>query len=77
MGIGPLGGSDFFQVGPENSLYLEKVMNMNLKQKINDSNCNFYHFSLTVPCPNELLYILIFYDIVELKNFLFLVASDW
>ena len=32
---------------------------MNLKQKKNDPNCNFYNFSLLVPYPNKFLVICI------------------
>ena len=32
MGIGTLGGDDFFQVGLENSLY-KKIVNTNLQEK--------------------------------------------
>ena len=63
---------DFFQVGLENSLYISKIININLKQK-NDSYCTFYHFSLLVACHDNFLVvclcILIFPGIVELKNF--------
>ena len=51
VGIGTLGEGDF---------------NTNLKQK-NDSDCNFYNFSLLVPYPNKFvlvcIYIVIFYGI--------------
>ena len=32
-------------------------MNMNLKQKRNDSNCNFYYVSLLIPYPNKFLVV--------------------
>ena len=32
-------------------------MNMNLKQKKNDSDCNFYHVSLLVAYPNKFLLV--------------------
>ena len=32
-------------------------MNMNLKQKKNDSNCNFYHGSLLIPYPSKFLVV--------------------
>ena len=42
-------------------------MNMNLKQKKNDSNCNFYHVSLLILYPSKFLVvchcILIFHGI--------------
>ena len=65
----------------------------NFKQKINDSNCNFYNFLLLVPCPNNFLVlcicILIFHGIYStqstqkycllcgLKIFSYLAARNW
>ena len=65
----------------------------NFKQKINDSNCNFYNFLLLVPCPNNFLVlcicILIFHGIYSTQStqkycllcgpkiFSYLAARNW
>ena len=58
--IGILGGNwHFFQVGLQNSLY-KKIVNKYLKQKRNnDSDCNFYDFSLLLPQPNKFVVVCI------------------
>ena len=48
----------FFQVGLENSCS-KKLVNTNIKQK-NDSDCNFYNFSLLIPSCNRFLVVCIF-----------------
>ena len=63
IGIGILGGNWHFRWGRFFSggtwkLPVQKTVITNLKQK-NDSNCNFYNFSLLVPCPNKFLVICI------------------
>ena len=56
MGIGTLGGGDFFQVGLENFLYKNSEYE---SQQKNDYKCSFYNFSLLVPYPNNFLVVCI------------------
>ena len=63
--IGILGGNWhfecrwFFSDGTWKFPVYIKIVNMNLKQKKkeNDSDCNFYHFSLLVPYSNNFLVV--------------------
>ena len=89
VGNGILAGVDFFPGGTW-KLSVQKIVNMNLKQK-NDSKCIFYNFSILVPYPKNFLVcicILIFHGIYnptphpniffveDQKNFLCVVASS-
>ena len=56
VGIGTLGGGDFFRWDLKTP-YIKKV-NTNLKKK-KYSDCNFYNFSLLVPYPNKLVVVCI------------------
>ena len=57
MGIGTLGRGDFFRW----DLKTPCIKNSEYKSqaKKNDSDCNFYNFSLLVPYPNKFLVVCI------------------
>ena len=56
--IGILGGNWHFRLGwwLENSLY--KKYWIQISSKKNDSECNFYNFSLLIPCTNKFVVVL-------------------
>ena len=85
LGIGTLGGGDFFQVGLENSLDKNNEYKSQAKKY---SDCNFYNSSLLVPYPNKFVVFVFVFSMVytppypQFCFFVFfifscLVARDW